>query len=364
MNNEVHVWLDKLQEAIDQNSQISIALRTDPSLSKDVTTVIEESLAQAPEALKLQLKEEYLGWGPLSSLIHDHLVTEIIINSHDSIWFEKNGSLQELSQVFLTPKTYQIFLSRLSHHINSEPNLEKPFASGRYFDFRVQMISSPVTEHLCLTLRRHHHQGWTLKELKENEWCNEEQENYLKSLVQKKANILIVGSTGSGKTSILNALLKEISHSERAILLEDTRELSLPNSLSLRLETRFDANGALQDITLQHLIKQSLRMRPDRLVIGEVRDAEAKDLILALSTGHEGSMGTLHAATARDALLRLEMLIQLGAPQWPTQTIRQMIHSSIQYVVITEKRKSKRQLQGVYKITSLEEFGFTFEKMI
>jgi pilus assembly protein CpaF len=357
-------WLAKIQEAVDQNSGVAVALRTDTSLAMEVEDLVNETLANAPIELRSQLKEEYFGWGPLHDLVKDTEITEIMVNSWDSISFERSGVLHILKETFLSPITYQNFLSRLCHHINSEPNLNRPFASGRYFDFRVQMVSPPISASPTLTLRRHSKEGWTLSRLKEKNWCTENQAQQLSDLVQNRANILIAGSTGSGKTSVLNALLGEINSSERAIILEDTKELHTPNTLSLRLETRFDSNGSLQDITLQSLLKHSLRLRPDRLIVGEVRDIEAKDLVLALSTGHEGSMGTIHAATAKQALVRLEMLVQLGAPEWPAHTIRQMIQSSLQYVLITERREGARRLKSLHRIASLEDFGFTLDQEI
>jgi len=357
-------WIEKIQSAVDQNSEISIALRTDSTLSKDVKQVIDESLTHAPEYLQNRLREEYLGWGPLNALVADTDITEIIINSPESIWFEKQGVIQQSSEIFLSPQTYQNFISRICHEINNEPNLEKPFASGRYHDFRVQMVAPPLTTSLSLTLRRLKVSGWSLAELIQKNWCTEAQGNLLRELIKERVNFLVAGTTGSGKTSVLNALIKEVEPTERVLILEDTQELVLPNPLSLKMETRFDPNGTLKDISLQGLLKQSLRMRPDRLVVGEVRDVEAKDLLLALSTGHAGSMGTIHAATAEDTLTRLEMLVQLGAPEWSLSTVRRMIQGSLQYILMTEKVAGCRKIKSLHRIASLEDFGFTLDLVI
>jgi pilus assembly protein CpaF len=145
------------------------------------------------------------------------------------------------------------------------------------------------------------------------------------------------------------------------VILEDTDELPRPNSASTKLLTRSLASAELPEITLADLLRQSLRMRPFRIVMGEVRGAEAKDLILALATGHSGSLGTLHASEARQALLRLEMLIQLGAPQWSVQAIRQLIQLSVDVLVVCGNRDGHRCLEGIFRVAALESFGFLLE---
>ena len=146
-------------------------------------------------------------------------------------------------------------------------------------------------------------------------------------------------------------------------MIEDTEELHLPNQASTKLLSRPQLSAQLPAVDLGELVKQSLRMRPQRLVVGEVRGAEAKDLLMALATGHQGSWGTLHAVDARQALLRLEMLIQLGAPQWSLPAIRQLLHLSVDAIVVCGIANEKRQLEGIFKVASLESFGFLLEQL-
>ena len=172
-----------------------------------------------------------------------------------------------------------------------------------------------------------------------------------------------MGGTSSGKTSFLQSLLQEFSKNERAVIIEDTQELNLPNSACCSLLTRQDPSGCVRDITMDDLLKRALRLRPDRLVIGEIRGPEAKSLLMALATGHDGSFGSMHARTASEALLRLEMLIQMGAPQWNLKSIRHLIAMTLQNIFVVEKLNGKRQLQGIYQISSLEENGIILQKL-
>ena len=194
-------------------------------------------------------------------------------------------------------------------------------------------------------------------------WAQAPRIQMLRDLIVKQKNILFIGPTGSGKTTVLGACLRELQENERAVIIEDTDELARPNSSSAKLLTRPAQSAALPEVTLTDLVRQSLRMRPQRLVMGEVRGAEAKDLLLALATGHSGSLGTVHAADPRQALLRLEMLVQLGAPQWNVQAIRQLIQLSVDYLVVCGNADGKRRLDGIYKVAALESFGFLLEPM-
>src|SRR5690606_15616349 len=148
------------------------------------------------------------------------------------------------------------------------------------------------------------------------------------------------------------------------VTIEDTSEIRLPNAVSVGLLTRRDLNGTLPAYDQSDLLKHALRMRPDRIVVGEVRGAEAKDLLMALSTGHEGGMGTLHADSARQAVLRLEMLVQLGAPQWSVRAIRHLILLGIHAIVVVKKDRNGRRLDSITRITSLEDTGFCFEPVV
>ena len=310
------------------------------------------------------LRAEYLGNGPLQCLIDDPSITEILVNGWDCIWFECAGRLQVAPLCFLSEFTYRNFLQRLCQQSGQNPTLNFPFANASWNGFRVHTALSPIASHTCLCLRRHPPSPWTFKKLEAVGWCSQAEAAILQSLVADRANFLIVGPTGSGKTSVLNSCLQEVQVDERVLLLEDTSELTLPNSISTKLLTRHDPQTVLRDVELAELVKQSLRMRPDRIVLGEIRGGEARDLLMAFATGHRGCMGTLHADSARQALIRLEMLVQVGAAQWCLKAVRQLIFLSLQAIVVVGKSKTgERRLEGIYRLASLEELGFLLESV-
>lgn len=329
--------------------------------------LVQHYLQMLPEPHQQRLHDEYFGVGPLKPLLQDELITEIIINRFDIIWVEKNGHLQPIQDTFCTQHTYDSFLQRLYLELGQEPTLTCPFIDGNWNHLRVHIVGSytPLNPEVRLTIRKHRRQSWTLADLQHVQWNHTVAElSFLSQLVHDKQNLLIIGPANTGKTSVLKALLHEAPLEERILILEDSKEIDPPSPSSVHLLTRFDARGVLPSILLADLVKQSLRMRPDRLVVGEVRGEEAKDLLLAMATGHTGSFGTLHASDPRQALIRLEMLIQMGAPQWDLLAIRKLILLSLNYLIVCSRRPSgQRKLAGIYKLISLETSGIIIERV-
>lgn len=311
---------------------------------------------------KERIYAEFLGSGPLESLTKDPLITEIILDGPSHIFYEKKGILHSYFDQFLSPWTFENFVRKLCLPSKIDPSLQTPFGDGRWQGFRVHIISPPLTSSSYhITLRKHPEEIWTLTKLKETGWADEASVDILRDIIQQKMNILIAGPTSSGKTSVLNAFLQELDPQERTVIIEDTDELAKPNKFSVKLLTRNTPSLPVIDQSL--LVQQSLRMRPDRIIMGEVRGAEAKDLIMALATGHEGSMGTLHAHHHKQALLRLELLVQSSGLNWSTESIRSLIHLGLQIIVLVKKEKQGRKLQGIYQMTGLEKTGFLFEPL-
>ena len=312
--------------------------------------------------LRNRVLDEFSGNGPLTPLINDPEVTEIVIDGKDNIFYEKKTKLKKHPDHFFSKWTFENFIHRLCASAKINPNLDAPFADGKWGSFRVHIIIPPLTcFHPHITLRKHPKEIWTFKKLQQNGWASLHVIELIREIIGCRMNILIAGPTSSGKTSVLNACLQEVSAAERVVVIEDTDELALPNSFCVKLLTRFCNHMPNVDQTL--LVKQSLRMRPDRLVLGEVRDAAAKDLVMALATGHSGSMGTLHAHNHKQALLRLELLVQSGSVRWDSRAIRNMIHHGIQIIFIVKKEKGLRYLQSIHQITNLESTGFLFETL-
>ena len=301
---------------------------------------------------------------PLLELILDEEVTEIIVNNEKSIFFEKQGSFSKFPGEFESAQKYKLFIQRFCQRAKIQYDLNQPCADGFLNPFRIHLIAPPLSSHVQITLRRHRDTPWSLESLAKENWAATEQISQLKNIISERQNTIIIGSTGTGKTSCMNALINELPQDERVIIVEDTHELKIPNQISTKLLTRNDLHGHLKSYTQEDLIKQALRMRPKRLIIGEIRGKEAKDLLLALSTGHSGSLGSLHAEDAKQALLRLEMLVKMGAPEWETSTVRNLIYLSLQYIVtLGMDKQGHRRLQNLHKIAGLETHGFTLRKI-
>jgi len=300
----------------------------------------------------------------LNALFLKESVSEILLLSPTEIWFEEHGQLKKFQCPLKDEMTYECVIRNLYQQLNKEPSLDIPFASGELNGWRVQMVAPPVSQFPQVSFRRQITSYSRFENLQAAKWCCDTDADSLRQLVRERKNIFVVGPTSSGKTTVLNALLAETKPYERSLLIEDVPELKPPNPVSSSLLSRWDAQGVLKEISLSDLLRHSLRLRPDRLVLGEVRGPEAKDLLMALATGHNGSMGTLHAEDVQGALMRLEMLIQLGAPQWSLQTIRQLMKLCLQAIVVLKRdHNGFRRLEGIYEIASLEDFGFTIQKI-
>lgn len=338
---------------------------TQMSLSEDshARRAVEKACADAPDEIQARVMGEFFGLGPIETLVASDC-TEIIVNGRDAIWFERDGFLKRHDDIFHSDLSYRNFISRLSREASMNASLDCPFADGRWRDLRVHLIIPPASgDEAVITLRRLPKNPWTLARLNESAWATADQMTALQRMIKQKMNVLIIGGTGSGKTSVLNACLSELSSDDRAVIIEDTSELTRPNTVSTKLLSRRDPQGHLRDIDQSELLKQALRMRPDRIVMGEIRGGEAKDLLMAFATGHQGCFGTLHADTARQALLRLEMLIQIGAPMWNVQAVRSLIFLSLQAIVVVRRTpEGSRKLEGIYRIASLEDVGFLLER--
>ncbi|MBY0451567.1 MAG: Flp pilus assembly complex ATPase component TadA, partial [Bdellovibrionaceae bacterium] len=233
---------------------------------------------------------------PLIKLLNDTDVTEILVNSARDIYFEKQGQLKRSADLFLTADHYLAAIDRLTESGQTFLNREKPFIETQMGDWRLTLIFSEISGRCpLLSLRRRSQIPWNLEKLCAANWCAVREYEFLSEALIEKRNILVVGPTSSGKTTVLQALLHSLEASERVLIIEDTQELNLPNPASASLLTRSHVNANVGAIGLTELIQKALRLRPDRLVIGEVRGPEAYALLLALSTGHEGSFGSLHA---------------------------------------------------------------------
>ncbi len=311
-----------------------------------------------------RLINEFFHFGPIEKLIQKEQISEILINGKDHIFYEEAGKLEMLNDQFLSKLTFNNFVHRICEESQMIVGLNQPFVDGHWNGWRIHLSRAPLVHvDFHISMRRHPKNPWTFQLLKERGWGPQSAISLIKALIDKKKNILIVGPTSSGKTSVLNACLQCLPEKERVITIEDNNELLLPNFYSTKLLTRNFHEENLLDVDQSELVRQSLRMRPDRIVMGETRGPEAKDLIMALATGHKGSIGTIHARDHKQALWRLEMLVQMGAPSWNTSTIQQMIALSIDHLILLDRCEGERQLRGVYKLSGIEKTGYLFETL-
>lgn len=314
------------------------------------------------EQVQKRVSCEFLGYGPLENLLADPMVTEIFLAGADCIHYEKSGKvLRYLHDQFRSPTTYSLFCQKIFSEIGVEPTLERPVICANWGVHRIHIVAPPVTENFQFSIRLHRMSSISLTELANIGSVAADQRHLLERALGNRDNILIFGSTGSGKTTLVRAFLQSLPENERIVIAEDTPELQTPNPVSISMMTRHSFETGEQ-ISLSQLVRESLRMRPDRIVLGEVRGPEAKDLVLALSSGHTGSFGTIHARTAREALARLEVFVQMGAPQWDKATVRRLIFDSVNLVVGLERSKDgKRRVCSINRLSSLEEFGITLD---
>lgn len=345
------------------NSQLNFA-KTPESLNHS-DEYLNDLITQQQQTLSAsdfkRLKSEFFEFGPLDELLENEQITEILVNSADDIYFESEGKIHRHEDRFFSESSYFDCCKRLIEVAGIQLTLNFPFGNGRFKDWRVHAICPPVcSARLGLSLRRIPKNTWTLQKLFDCNFLTSQQQAYLQNAIHDKKNFIICGSTGTGKTSLLSACLEIIPGTERIVVIEDTPEVHLPNCNSIRLVTRKDHQESLLEISSAELIKQSLRMRPDRIILGEVRGEEAKDLLLANSTGHRGSIASLHAHDAQGALRRLQLLTQMGAPQWSTKMVQNLIFDSVDFVVTIERTNNgSRFIQEICEINSLEENGFT-----
>lgn len=291
-----------------------------------------------------QIYSSIRGFGLLDTIIKDDTITEVMINGPEDIFIEQNGRLFKLEKQFESERRLEDVIQRIVGLAGREVNQANPICDTRLPDgSRVNVVLPPVA--LCgptLTIRKFSKTPMTIERLIQYGSITREIADKLELLVRAKYNIFICGGTGSGKTTFLNALSNYIPKDERVITIEDSAELQIVGVENLvRLETR-NANAAgVGQITIRDLIKSSLRMRPERIVVGEVRGGEALDMLQAMNTGHDGSLSTGHANSTQDMLSRLETMVLQGAPGLPLEAIRQQIASAVDIIVHLSRLRDK-----------------------
>ena len=294
----------------------------------------------------------------LSVAMDDENITEIMVNGKEHIFVERGGTLESFEDTFMTDEKLNDVVQQIASQVNRRVNEASPMVDARLSDgSRVNIVLPPIAvDGPAVTIRRFPKEPMSMDSLVEMGSLTREAADFLKVLVECGYNIFVSGGTGAGKTTFLGALSEYIPEGERVITIEDSAELRLRNVKNLvRLESRPPNLEGEYEVTIRDLIRNALRMRPDRIIVGEVRGAETVDLLQALNTGHSGSMSTGHANSAADMISRLEMMVLMGMDV-PMQAVRQQIASGLDILVhLSRLRDRSRRVMGIYELPGLQD---------
>ena len=309
------------------------------------------------DALVSDTADEMLGLGPIEPLLKDDTIADVLINTHRRVFIERNGRLEETRVRFRDEEHLMRIVNKIVSAVGRRVDESSPMVDARLADgSRVNVAVRPVSiDGPLVSIRKFARQAYSLERLVEFNSIRPPMIEFLRVAVQARKSILISGGTGSGKTTLLNALSLYISHRERLVTIEDAAELQLQQPHVGRLETRPPSVEGKGEIRQRELVKNALRMRPDRIIVGEVRGEEAFDMLQAMNTGHEGSMTTSHANSPRDALARLEQMVGMAGMPMSQESIRGQIASAIDVIVQTQRLSDGgRRIVNIAEITGME----------
>lgn len=313
--------------------------------------------AEDADQLTDELIDEVLGLGPLEPLLADPTVADVLVNSYRNVYVERNGVLERVPVQFRDERHLLRIIDKIVSRVGRRVDESQPWVDARLEDgSRVNAIIRPCAiDGPTLSIRKFSRDPLTLERLVERGVLSEQAKRVLHALVEARLNILISGGTGSGKTTMLNALSAFIDPRQRIVTIEDAAELQLKQEHVVRLETRPASIEGSAAVTQRDLVRNALRMRPDRIIVGEVRGAEAFDMLQAMNTGHDGSMTTIHANTARDALSRLEQMVAMMGGELPLSAVRQQVAAGINVVLqLARLSDGSRRVMSVSEITGME----------
>jgi pilus assembly protein CpaF len=335
----------------------------EPEIRRVIAVIIEAQLATTPlsllerETLVTDVLNELFGLGPLEALLRDPAVSDILVNRHDLVFVEREGKLEETDIVFKDDRHLLQIIERIVSSVGRRIDESSPMVDARLQDgSRVNAIIAPLAlDGPALSIRRFRTDRLGAQDLVGRESLTQPMLDFLKAAVACRLNVIVSGGTGAGKTTLLNILSSFIGQRERIVTIEDAAELMLRQRHVVRLETRpanIEGKGAVKQ---RDLVVNALRMRPDRIIMGEVRSEEALDMLQAMNTGHDGSLTTIHSNSARDALYRLDTMVAMANLSIPERAIRQQIASAINLIVqVTRQSDGTRRVTGITEITGME----------
>lgn len=355
---------------------VAFCVENQSLLETDVQKYILNAIEREHEEEYLSVKSKAIitkkvldsiyGLGPLQPFIDDPEINEIMVNSEQEIFIERKGVIEKATCAFHTRKDLRDIIQRIVSKVNRRVNESKPIVDARLSDgSRVNIVLPPIAlKGPTMTIRKFGREAMTLKRLIEYQTITKKLARFLSLLIKSKYNIFISGGTSSGKTSFLNALSQEISANERIITIEDSAELKLSHIENLvKLETREGNQEGVAEINMRDLIKTSLRMRPDRIIIGEVRGGEALEMLQAMNTGHDGSLSTGHGNSAQDMLSRIETMV-LTETDMPLIAVRKQILSAIDILIHLGRYKDgTRRVLEVSEVIGLKGDGYLLNRI-
>jgi pilus assembly protein CpaF len=335
----------------------------EPEIRRVIAVIIEGLKETTPmsllerETLVTDVLNELFGLGPLEALLRDPSVSDILVNRANQIYVEREGKLEETDIIFKDDRHLMQIIERIVSSVGRRIDESSPMVDARLQDgSRVNAIIPPLAlDGPVLSIRRFRTDRLGAQDLVTRDSLTQHMLDFLKAAVSCRLNVIVSGGTGAGKTTLLNILSSFIGNTERIVTIEDAAELMLRQSHVVRLETRPQNIEGKGGVRQRDLVVNALRMRPDRIIMGEVRGEEALDMLQAMNTGHDGSLTTIHANTARDALYRLDTMVAMANLNIPEKAIRQQISSAINLVVqITRLSDGTRKITGITELTGME----------
>ena len=318
------------------------------------------------QRLGSEIADDIFGYGPLERLLADPTISEIMVNGPRDIWIERAGRLSPTTLTFTDSSHLRRIITKMVGQIGRRIDESSPLVDARLPDgSRVNAIIAPLSlSGPLLTIRKFAQNRFAMSELIEIETLSEDAATFLGNCIKAQLNILISGGTGSGKTTFLNALSEAVPDSDRIVTIEDAAELQLNQRHVLRLESRPKNIEGEGEITIRDLVRNALRMRPDRIIVGEVRGAEALDMLQAMNTGHEGSLSTVHANSPRDALNRLETMVLMAGYELPLRAIRSHVSSALDLVIQLDRLDDgSRRVVEISEVQRMEGEVITLQKL-
>jgi pilus assembly protein CpaF len=346
INVVAHEFNTAFASSVERTAQIKTALNK----------AYEQTGVKLPESIRLELfhdiLDDLIGFGPIQSLLEDQAISEVMVNSPKKVYIEREGKLFETHVHFDNDEHIMRVIERIVSPLGRRVDTDSPMVDARLPDgSRVNAVIPPVAiDGPLLTIRKFTKTKLSINQLIELDTLTQTMSDFLRACVLGRLNIVISGGTGSGKTTLLNVLSSFIPENERVVTIEDSAELRLNQEHVVRMESRPPDLDGRGQVTIRDMVRNALRMRPDRIIVGECRGGEALDMLQAMNTGHDGSLTTLHANSPRDALSRLETMVLMAGMELPLKVIRQQVASAVDLIVHQSRLKN-----GPRKITAISE---------